>query len=63
MLISSNKQSKMLAFQALMAAALATNSGWKFHPQTPGFASGGLVSLTAIQSVSYFKTRHFLTHT
>lgn len=60
MLASSNKQSKLLAFQALIATAFATNPGWIFHPQTGGFTSSGLVSLIATQSISCFKTGHLL---
>lgn len=52
MLASSNKQSKLLTFQALIATAIAANPGWKFFPQTSGFTSCGLVSLTAAQSVN-----------
>lgn len=61
MLASSNKPDKLLAFQALIVTALATNPGWEFHPQTNGFTSDGLVSLTAAQSVSCFGTGHLLT--
>lgn len=61
MLAPSNKQRKLLAFQAFIATAIAVNPGWKFHPQTSGFTSSGLVSLTAAQSVSWFKTEQILT--
>jgi hypothetical protein len=48
MLGSLNKQSKLLAFQALITTVFATHPGWIFHPQTNGFTSGGLVSFTTI---------------
>jgi hypothetical protein len=58
---SLNKQSKLLAVQALIATTLATHPGWTFRPQTGGFASGGVVSLITILFPSYFGLKHFLT--
>ncbi|KAL7934093.1 hypothetical protein V8C35DRAFT_303176 [Trichoderma chlorosporum] len=45
MLISSNKQNKLIALQALSAfitTTRATQPGWTFRPQTSGFLSAGL---------------------
>ncbi|KAL7922552.1 hypothetical protein ACQKWADRAFT_320794 [Trichoderma austrokoningii] len=56
MLASTNKQSKLLALQALIATALATVPGWRFHPQRCGFTSGGLANYPTPYNLSTSQT-------
>lgn len=58
MLAPSNKQRKLLAFQAFIATAIAVNPGWKFHPQTSGFTSSGLANYPTPYNLSTSQTNH-----
>ncbi|EHK41984.1 hypothetical protein TRIATDRAFT_322122 [Trichoderma atroviride IMI 206040] len=63
MLASSNKHSKLLVVQAVIATAFATNPGWIFHPQTSGFTSGGLGHYPTPYNLSISQTNHKLAST
>ncbi|RFU79580.1 short-chain dehydrogenase [Trichoderma arundinaceum] len=58
MLISSNKQNRLLALQALVSTTLAAHPGWIFRPQTSGIASGGLNNYPIPYNLSTSQTNH-----